>query len=117
MVDKIIYRLKRIMDLFYISAKMDLMWLLRDTKFALAAITADTVSNLSVVSSVYLIALRFGGIGNMSVDEVLFMMAYSTLTTGVFISLDPATTSHQPDHRPWPVRTPFHTAPHIKGTA
>jgi ABC-2 type transport system permease protein len=85
MVAKIIYRLKRVLDLFYISAKMDLMWLLRDTKFALAAITADTVSNLSVVSSVYLIALRFGGIGNMSVDEVLFMMAYSTLTTGVFI--------------------------------
>ena len=64
---------------------MDLVWLMRDTKFALTAILADTISNLSVVSSVYLIALRFGGIGNMSVDEVLFMMAYSTITTGLFI--------------------------------
>ncbi len=78
-------KIKRILCLLAISAKMDLVWLMRDTKFALTAILADTISNLSVVSSVYLIALRFGGIGNMSVDEVLFMMAYSTITTGLFI--------------------------------
>ncbi|NLB42916.1 MAG: hypothetical protein GX815_11795 [Clostridiales bacterium] len=78
-------KIKRILCLLAISAKMDLVWLIRDTKFALTAILADTISNLSVVSSVYLIALRFGGIGNMSVDEVLFMMAYSTITTGLFI--------------------------------
>jgi ABC-2 type transport system permease protein len=76
---------RRYISLLAISAKMDLMWLLRDTKFALAAIMADTISNFSVVSSIYLIALRFGGIGGMSVDEVLFMMAYSTITTGIFI--------------------------------
>lgn len=82
---KLIFKLKRLISLFAISAKMDLVWLLRDTKFAIAAISADTISNLSVVSSVYLIALRFGGIGGMSVDEVLFMMAYSTIVTGIFI--------------------------------
>ena len=73
------------MNLYAISAKMDLAWLLRDTKYALAAVLSDTISNLSVISGVYLIALRFGGIGGMSVDEVLFMMAYSTITTGIFI--------------------------------
>lgn len=78
-------KLKRIMGLFAISAKLDLVWLLRDTKFALTAILADIISNLSVVSSVYLIAIRFGGIGGMSVDEVLFMMAYSTIVMGIFI--------------------------------
>ena len=75
----------RLIRLFAISAKMDLVWLLRDTKFALTAILADTLSNIAIVSGVYLIALRFGGIGGLSVDEVLFMMAYSTLTTGIFI--------------------------------
>ncbi len=78
-------KLKRILNLFGIAAKMDLVWLLRDTKYALAAISSDTISNISVVSSVYLIALRFGGIGGMSVDEVLFMMGYSTIVTGIFI--------------------------------
>lgn len=78
-------KIKRLLHLFGISAKMDLVWLLRDTKFAVTAILADIIANVSVVSGVYLIALRFGGIGGMSVDEVLFMMAYSTITTGVFI--------------------------------
>ncbi len=76
---------KRALGLLSISAKMDLAWLLRDTKFALGAITADTLANLSVVSGVWLISLRFGGIGGMSPDEVLFMLAYSTVTTGLFI--------------------------------
>jgi ABC-2 type transport system permease protein len=76
---------KRIYKLFAISAKMDLAWLLRDTKYALTGITADIISNISAVSGVFLIAVRFGGIGGMSTDEVLFMMAYSTLVTGLFI--------------------------------
>lgn len=81
----LVYKFKRIIGLFAISAKMDLVWLLRDTKYALSTVLADAISNLSVVSSVYLIALRFSGIGGMSVDEILFMMSYSTITTGIFI--------------------------------
>lgn len=77
--------LRRILRLFAISAKLDLVWLLRDTKYAVAGITADMISNLSTVSGVFLMAVRFGGIGGMSADEVLFMMAYSTLITGIFI--------------------------------
>jgi len=76
---------KRILKLFLISAKLDLMWFLRDTKFALTAMAADVISNLSAVSGMLLIAVRFGGIGGMSTDEILFMMAYSTLVTGLFI--------------------------------
>jgi len=78
-------KLKRIISLYGIAAKMDLVWLLRDTKYALAIIASDIISNISVISGVYLIAIRFGGIGGMSVDEVLFMMGYSTIITGIFI--------------------------------
>lgn len=83
MADKITF--KRVLRLLIISAKLDLVWLLRDSKYAMAGITADIISNLSTVSAVYLIALRFDGIGGMNSDEVLFMMAFSTLTTGLFI--------------------------------
>jgi len=83
MADKI--TIGRILRLFAISAKLDLAWLLRDTKFALTAIVADIISCMAIVSSVFLIAVRFGGIGGMSTDEVLFMMAYSTLVTGIFM--------------------------------
>lgn len=77
--------IKRILRLFFIAAKMDFAWLMRDTKYALAGITADLMSNIASVGGVFLIALRFGGIGGLSSDEVLFMLAYSTLITGVFI--------------------------------
>ena len=76
---------KRILKLFAISAKIDFLWLLRDTKFAIICIIADIINNLATLSGVFLIASRFGGIGGMSADEVLFMMAYSTLVTGIFI--------------------------------
>ena len=77
--------LKRILRLLAISAKMDLVWLLRDTKYAIFGIVGDMVNNVATVSGVFLIASRFGGIGGMSADEVLFMMAYSTMVTGIFI--------------------------------
>ncbi|NLW11973.1 MAG: hypothetical protein GX028_08170 [Clostridiaceae bacterium] len=77
-------KILRILRLLAISAKMDLVWLLRDTKYAIAGITADIIGNLAVVSSVFLVAVRFGGIGGMSSDEVLFMMVYSTMVTGIF---------------------------------
>jgi ABC-2 type transport system permease protein len=83
MADKITFR--RIMKLLAISAKLDLMWLLRDTKYALLIMFGDIVNNAATLSGVYLIAARFGGIGGMSADEVLFMMAYSAIVTGLFV--------------------------------
>lgn len=86
--------IRRILGLYGIAAKMDLFWLLRDTKYALAAILADLIANLATVSSVFLISVRFGGIGGMSPDEVLFMMAYSTIITGIFILFGAANNFH-----------------------
>lgn len=83
MADKVTFT--RMLKLLAISAKMDLVWLLRDTKFALLGVFGDVVNNLATVSGIYLIAARFSGIGGMSAGEVLFMLAYSTLTTGIFI--------------------------------
>ena len=77
--------LRRILKLLAISAKMDLVWLLRDTKFAILGVCGDVINNVATVSGVFLIASRFGGIGGLNTNEVLFMMAYSTMTTGIFI--------------------------------
>ncbi|MCL1855104.1 MAG: ABC transporter permease [Clostridia bacterium] len=92
MADKI--TLKRIGRLLAISAKMDLAWLLRDTRVALIVMSVDVISNISTVSGVFLIATRFGGIGGMSAGEVLFMMAYSTMVTGVFITFGAGNNIH-----------------------
>jgi len=87
-------RVKRIIKLLGISAKMDLAWLLRDTKYAMIALASDTVSNVSTISGMFLIAARFEGIGGLGVDEVLFMMAYSTLVTGIFTTFGSGNNIH-----------------------
>jgi ABC-2 type transport system permease protein len=77
-------KINRLLKLYALYAKMDLAWLLRDKGFAIMAITADVVSNLSAVTGVFLLAWRFDGIGGMSRYEVLFMLAYATIITGIF---------------------------------
>jgi len=83
MADKV--TIKRVLHLYGISAKMDLAWLLRDSKYAIVMIITDIIQNVGMVAGMFLIAARFGGIGGMSMDEVLFMTAYSSLTTGIIM--------------------------------
>ncbi len=75
--------LKRYLSLLALYAKMDLAWLLRDTKFALLAILSDVIANLSSIAGVFLLAWRFDGIGGMNRYEVLFMLAYANILSGL----------------------------------
>ena len=87
-------KIRRILRLYALYAKMDLTWLLRDSKFAIMAIAADLISNISAVTGVFLLAWRFDGIGGMDRYEVLFMLAYTTIITGIFISFFAFNTGH-----------------------
>jgi len=73
-----------ILKLYALYARMDLAWILRDTKYALLGIVGDSVSNLAAAGSIFLLAWKFDGVGAMSKYEVLFMLGYITLITGVF---------------------------------
>lgn len=74
----------RFIKLYGLYAKMDLAWFLRDTKFCLMAICADFISNIAAVTGVFMLAWRFNGVGGMNKYEVLFMLGYVTVITGVF---------------------------------
>lgn len=76
--------IKRFFRLLGFYAKLDLTWLLRDTKYAILNILADVISSLASVSGVFLLAMRFECIGGMEKFEVLFMMGYITTITGLF---------------------------------
>lgn len=78
------FNLLRILRLFILYAKMDLAWLLRDTKICLLAISADFISNIAAVTGVFMLAWRFNGVGGMDRYEVLFMLGYVTSVTGLF---------------------------------
>lgn len=76
--------IKRYFSLLAFYAKLDLAWLLRDTRYALLNILADVISSLASVSGIFLLAMRFEGIGGMDKFEVLFMMGYVNTVTGLF---------------------------------
>lgn len=77
-------RIAQLIRLYGLYARMDLAWLLRDTKFCLLAVVADFLSNIASVTGVFLLAWRFNGVGGMDKFEVLFMLGYVTICTGIF---------------------------------
>jgi len=89
-----VVKLRRFFRLLGLYAKMDLAWLLRDSTFAILAISTDIVTNLSAVTGVFLLAWRFDGIGGMGRYEVLFMLAYGTLITGIYQTFCAANNGH-----------------------
>lgn len=66
-------------------AKMDLLWFLRDTRYCLLYIITDTVGSLASVSAILLLCQRFGRIGGMSFDEMLFLCAYAVMVDGIIM--------------------------------
>ena len=76
---------KEILRLLVLSAKMDLASLLRDTTTVLFEIFTDIITSVSAVMGVFLLAWRFDGIGGMCRYEVLFMLAYATIISGLYM--------------------------------
>jgi ABC-2 type transport system permease protein len=81
MVDKI----KRVIKLWGIYAKLDLIWILRNISLFIANIIADMVSSLATVTGVFLLAQRFGEIGGMTKHQIIFMLGYASLIEGIRI--------------------------------
>lgn len=76
-------KVKQLFALWGIYAKLDLLWFLRDTKYCVLNIVADSVSTLASISAIFLLAERFGNIGAMDRNQILFMLGYATLVDGI----------------------------------
>jgi ABC-2 type transport system permease protein len=62
---------------------MDLLWTLRDLPTLLTFLVSDTIVSVGAVTSTFLLAARFGGIGHWGRDQVLFMLGYALAITGL----------------------------------
>ncbi|MEN8907064.1 MAG: ABC-2 family transporter protein [Clostridiales bacterium] len=74
----------KIINLYALSAKMDLLWILKDTKLFVIIVFADLVSSISSLTGMFLLAWKFNGVGGLDKFEVLFMLGYVTIVTGCF---------------------------------
>lgn len=75
--------IRSVLQLLRLYARMDLNWVLQDFKAALIVICAETINNLSAVSGILLLALRFGGAGGLNTDEILLMLGFFELADGL----------------------------------
>ncbi len=74
---------KDILRLWGLYARMDLNWLLQDLSSAVIVLVSETMQNLSSMMGVLLLAIRFGGVGGLSTDQVLFMLGFYQLADGL----------------------------------
>ncbi len=69
--------------LFALYGKMDTLGLMRSMGMLLTMMLSDTVLNIAAVMGMLLLAERFGGIGNWSKYQVLFLLGYGGLVDGI----------------------------------
>ena len=75
-------RIRQILRLYGLSARLDWLLLSRDARTGIIYILSDWISAISSVLGIALLAVRFEGIGALSADEVLWMLGFFTLADG-----------------------------------
>ena len=77
-------KFRHLFRLYKLYARMDAQWFAQDTALCLLCILSETISNLASVTGVFLLSIQFGGVGVLTSDEVLFMLGFYSLATGLF---------------------------------
>lgn len=78
--------LRRLLRLWWLYARMDLIWLTRDARQALIWGFSDVMTSAAGVAGTLLIAERFAGIGPWTAPQVVFMMGYAVAAEGILIA-------------------------------
>jgi len=76
-------KLRSVLRLQRLYGRMDLNWVLQDFRAALIVMIAELINNLTAVSGILLLAVRFGGAGGLTADEVLLMLGFFELADGL----------------------------------
>jgi ABC-2 type transport system permease protein len=79
--------LRRLLRLWAVYARMDLLFIARGVKLAIAFYLADIVIGATSAATTFLLAERFGGIGPWSRPAILFMLGYGLIVRGLMESL------------------------------
>jgi ABC-2 type transport system permease protein len=73
----------RLLRLWRLYGRMDLLWLTRDVKSFLSWAASDTLLNVGGLFGMLLLAEKFAGIGVWSKMQVLFLLSYAAVSGGV----------------------------------
>lgn len=71
------YGVRQLFRMWRLYAGMDLLWIARGMRDALIWIVATLVTRLAGITTTILLAERFGGIGQWSKTQIVFMLGYA----------------------------------------
>ncbi|MCI8441728.1 MAG: hypothetical protein HFG27_04235 [Provencibacterium sp.] len=74
---------RTLFGLYRIYGRLDLLWLSRDTGYCLLYMVSDTICAGASVGGVLLLCERLGGFGGMGKNELLFLLSYAVLVSGL----------------------------------
>ena len=75
-------KIKQLLRMYRLYARMDWDFLMRDKRIGLTCVLCDWLSTAASISGILLLAVRFGGIGGLNSDEILWMLSFFTLSGG-----------------------------------
>jgi ABC-2 type transport system permease protein len=74
---------RKLLRLWALYARMDLLWVLRDARTFMLYVIPETIMNVAAVTGMWLLAVRFDGIGHWSRLQVLFLLGYGATAGGL----------------------------------
>ncbi len=69
--------LRRLLRLWWLYGRMDLLWMLRDARLFFTYALSDIITNIGSVTAMLLLAERFQGIGPWTQWQVVFLLGYA----------------------------------------
>jgi ABC-2 type transport system permease protein len=75
--------LRRLLQLWRIYARTDLIWLLRNPTTVVTYLVADAIVGLSTATATFLLAARFDGIGRWTLAQIIFLLGYALVASGI----------------------------------
>ena len=75
--------LVRLLQLWGVYARLDILLLVRDLKSFLIWTLSDAITNVAAVTGMLFLAARFQGIGVWSQAQIVFMLGYAALVEGL----------------------------------
>src|SRR5262245_13121887 len=77
------FSIRRLLRLWKLYAIMDFTLMTSDVKLVLTWYISDAIVNLAAVTGTLLLAQRFAGIGAWTKEQVIFLLGYATLVSGL----------------------------------
>ncbi len=80
-------KLRQILRMYALYARMDWNFLMRDKKLGFISVLGEWMYTISSVMGIALLAVRFDGIGGLTADEILWMLGFFMMADGATYSI------------------------------